>query len=993
MTHYFDTIGLLCRMSGLPLANAHAAPAQGFMPAGGSASSWILVWALLVCGVVLLIFFGVKMLCQRYSMRLALMQEELSNREDTANQLAQSQARLDLIMQGTQDGIWDIDLRNRSLFLSSRLKEVLGYKDNEFADSLDAYLNHIHSDDRDLLNDNWQQAMQGNTDRFSFFYRMQHKDGSYRWILSQGGIMRDTEGVPVRMAGVNTDFTERIRYEEALHLSEQRLHLALEANREGLWDFDFRTKKIFVSPLWCRLLDISPEEAPTSLDALLEFVHPDDLDKIHSTYQHHIAIKDRGIWSIECRLRKADGEWLWVRTHAKIVEWDADGRPVRVLGSNRDITRELLAQKQLELSEKTYRELFNATTDAICLCANDNLSIVDANEAFQTLFGYSKYEVAGLRIRDISLNKYPFNTQGLREIATIVRSSGPQAVEWRCKKKNGQLFWAEALVKSVMIAGVPRILSSMRDITARMQTQQALADREQTLRSILEAAPLVICLISHKSIVWSNRHMLETFGYTPEEVEGVKFSQFFENDDTFSNIRQNLMHQLRMCGEGRIEAEMLHKDGTAVPVALRVAPMDAKRPTEEVICIITDITSRKLWEKALMDRETRYRDIFDNAPVGILRATISGQALSMNKALSEMLGYDSPEEAINVFSQRLTDLYANSARRDALKQQLQERNEVRDIEVEWQDNKGNNKILSLYLRRLIEGDKELVDGFATDITEKRNAERLAKQRDEQLIQVDKLMSLGILTAGVAHEVNNPNNFIAINAPLLKKAWEGIIPLLDDLAAEKGDFTVGPLNYSRLRQHVPPLIDGIISGSQRIKKIVEDMKRFARQDAQVCIDNIDINLAVQTALSFINTRLAKSNCVLEVDYAKDLPTVSANAQQIEQVVLNLVINALDAMPTSGGILHVSTSRDQNGYLRIMFIDQGTGIKPDDMSKLFDPFFTTKRSQGGTGLGLAISQKIMQSYGGSLQLVNNEPGPGTTAIMLLPLSTTTESVCHE
>lgn len=282
-----------------------------------------------------------------------------------------------------------------------------------------------------------------------------------------------------------------------------------------------------------------------------------------------------------------------------------------------------------------------------------------------------------------------------------------------------------------------------------------------------------------------------------------------------------------------------------------------------------------------------------------------------------------------------------------------------------------------------EGDVAGIVGVYADITGRKLAEQESMEREAQLLQADRMISMGIMASGVAHEINNPNNFIAINAPLLKAAWEGVVEALDEHFKGNEDAYVGNVPYCRMREHIPNLVNGIIVGSERIKGIVLGMKDFLSQKASGLEKRVDVNAVVQASLDMLSNTMAKSTGNLEATFGEALPFVVGNPQRLEQVVVNLLINAAEALPDRSRAVAVETFFDSGRNLVCVRVsDEGCGIAPEDLPRIFDPFFTTKRESGGTGLGLGISLGIVKAHGGNLVFASNT-ALGTTATLELPV----------
>ncbi|MFT6387470.1 MAG: polar amino acid transport system substrate-binding protein [Cellvibrionaceae bacterium] len=258
------------------------------------------------------------------------------------------------------------------------------------------------------------------------------------------------------------------------------------------------------------------------------------------------------------------------------------------------------------------------------------------------------------------------------------------------------------------------------------------------------------------------------------------------------------------------------------------------------------------------------------------------------------------------------------------------------------------------------------------------------QQQQQLLQADKMASLGVLVSGVAHEINNPTGSLLLNLPLINDAWRDSQVILESHYQKVGDFEMAGLKYSRLRDELPIVLDEMTCGATRIKRIVEDLKDFARHDAVGNDTLVDINDVVATAIRLVDTSIRKSTHHFIAEYDKNLPLVSVNAQRIEQIIINLVLNACQALTDLGQKVSVSTSYNKvQKKVIITVADEGSGIEEDNLTKLTDPFFTTKRDHGGTGLGLSVSAGIAKAYGGKL-LFASQKNVGTRVCLELPAS---------
>lgn len=273
-------------------------------------------------------------------------------------------------------------------------------------------------------------------------------------------------------------------------------------------------------------------------------------------------------------------------------------------------------------------------------------------------------------------------------------------------------------------------------------------------------------------------------------------------------------------------------------------------------------------------------------------------------------------------------------------------------------------------------DVSYVIMLASDITEKN---RLIEEAD----RTRRLVALGELAAGVAHEINNPNALILLNAELLKKACGDAAPILQRHYEQSGDFSLAGLPYSEMRCELPHLFAEMFESAGRIKRIVRDLKEFAFADAQDQREYVDINQVVKTVIRLVDNTLITATNHLTVDLAEDLPNFYGNLQHIEQVVVNLVMNACQALPDKEKGIKIATwLHTERKSCVIMVRDEGAGISKENLPYITDPFFTTKRQSGGTGLGLSVSTRIVKNYGGSLEF-HSELNKGTAVYFYLPV----------
>ena len=269
-----------------------------------------------------------------------------------------------------------------------------------------------------------------------------------------------------------------------------------------------------------------------------------------------------------------------------------------------------------------------------------------------------------------------------------------------------------------------------------------------------------------------------------------------------------------------------------------------------------------------------------------------------------------------------------------------------------------------------------------EIAERRHAEEELRLNQQQLIQADKMSALGVLVSGVAHEINNPTGLILLEVPTLKRVFADAARVLDGYYRENGDFTCGGLPYTRMREEIPRSLDKLQDAGKRISRIVDDLKDFARQGNSNCNEMVAMNSVVQAAVRLVEPSIRQATVRFSAAYGDRLPCFLGNAQRIEQVLVNLILNACQALPDNERAIELTTWCDASRNTVVFRLrDEGSGISPEDLPRLTDPFFTTKRENGGTGLGLSVSAGIVKEHNGTLEFVS-APGSGTTVTLTLP-----------
>jgi len=270
-----------------------------------------------------------------------------------------------------------------------------------------------------------------------------------------------------------------------------------------------------------------------------------------------------------------------------------------------------------------------------------------------------------------------------------------------------------------------------------------------------------------------------------------------------------------------------------------------------------------------------------------------------------------------------------------------------------------------------------------EVRERKKTVKELKLKQRQLIQADRMATLGTLVSGVAHEINNPNGLILLNMPLILDYFRDTQQIIESYYRDNGDFQVAGLKFSRLQPKIKPKLIEVEESAARIKGIVEDLKDFSRKDDSELEYDVEVNKVISTAIRLVDNTIKKSTSSFESFLYPDIPLLKGNPQRIEQVIVNLIINSCQALSKMEERIRVTTEYSQHkGEVVITVEDEGEGITSQNIQYITDPFFTTKRSEGGTGLGLYMSAGIIKDHNGTIDFKSVQ-GEGTTAIIRLPV----------
>ena len=637
----------------------------------------------------------------------------------------------------------------------------------------------------------------------------------------------------------------------------------------------------------------------------------------------------------------------------RLIAWenralrDAAGNIIGTLSSGEDITERQSMLDKLREGEEKYRAIFAEAREGIVLVDEKAGRITDCNPEFERQTGRSLAQLTKMKVWEL---RPPEKIQEARQKFFEIREKGAgESERYELQKPNGKIVHIDFSVRAITVRGKRYLQSMVRDITERKKAEEALQLRARLLN---EATDSIIATDLNGNLIYMNEATCQSLGYSVEKLLTMNLKQLVP-PGTATLIDERL--ELVKTGETiTFESERMRQDGRVFPVEIMARTIKLGEQAI-ILSVIRDITERKKTEEALRESEERYRALLEleeriGEAVVMLQDDERGIArhIYASEEWSRITGYSRGE----LFNMSMLDLLHPADHEEAIRRHKQRmRGEILPglYEATIIRKDGNKTTIEgTYACSTYKGKPANV-GYIRDISERRKME-------EQLIVTDRLASIGELASGVAHELNNPlTGIIGFSELLLNKN----VP-----ADVKEDLKV------------------INREAQRTSQVVRNLLTFARKH-DTTKKPVNINQTIQSVLELRAYEQKVHNIEVVTKFDPSLPEITADIFRLQQVFVNIIINAEHFMMQAHGKGKLTiTTELEEGIIRASFADDGPGIKEEDMRHLFDPFFTTKEVGKGTGLGLSICHGIVTEHGGNIY-AESQLNKGATFIVELPV----------
>ena len=778
--------------------------------------------------------------------------------------------------------------------------------------------------------------------------------GEEFWVNTVKTPIRDQQGNITGILGIFWDITERKRAEETLRESEQRLKEAQRLGKIGHWEYDVASGRIFWSEQLFTLYRRPPEQGPPTWEEEAQYYPVVDYELL--SLRRRDALEKRLPYQADVKVSLPDEQTgYFVVTGTPVT--DADGRTIRLVGTVQDITERKLAEEAL----LKFRLGLERSPDAIFITGTDG-TIQYVNPAFEKIYGYTAQETLGNTPR-ILKSGLTSQEEYLHFWDTLL-SKKSVVGEITNKTSDGRLVTIEGSTIPILDANENPIgfLAIHHDITDRKRAEEALRQSEERYRIVFERAGdyvLMLDMISEGPplIIDANETALKFHGYSRDEMIGKPISLI--DRDMTPEVLLERKQLIETRGGGIINACHVKKDGTRtfIEANLQVVQIGAKNI---LLSIERDVTERKRAEEALRSSEARLRRLIESSN-DIIYVLQDNHFVLVNPRFELLLGYlaeelQSPEfDFLQTYTPESHAAIMERMRKRARGESVSDRYSFSVVTKQ-------GKILELETSvSTIEWEgRPATLGICRDMTEHRSLEK-------QLHQAMKMEAVGRLAGGVAHDFNNLLTVISGHSELALLSVDPRDPVYND-------------------------VEEIKDATQRAAALVRQLLAFSRkQPMEPRVIKMNHVLA---DLNKMLRRIIGEDINLKLALEDDLWSVKVDPGQMEQVIINLAVNARDAM-SSGGLLMLETHNVQfdgeyarthseasaGPFVMLSVSDNGTGMSEDVRSHIFEPFFTTKAEGRGTGLGLSTVYGIVKQSGGFIN-VYTEVGVGTTFKVYLP-----------
>ena len=766
-------------------------------------------------------------------------------------------------------------------------------------------------------------------------------------------------------------------------INEDRLNLALSGADIGVWDWNIADDELYFAPGYYTIAGHEPFEFPATHEEWEKRVHPEDLKDSQDNIYKYLSGEHKN-FKIEFRYKKKDGNYMWIQSTGKIVTRDSNGNPSRITGVHSDITQRKNIELELRRNERQLRQIMDLVPSMIFV-KNTEGRFLMANQAMAGSLNMQVNEMVGKLHKDIHPD--PEQVEDMLTDDRKALESGKKIFisEEPYTDGNGKLHWFQTIKVPCGEEefGEPAIVGLGTDITERKETEEKLhslihelKESEERFKALHNASFGGITIHDKGLILECNQGLADITGYSRNELIGMDGLLLIAEKS-----RKLVMDNILSGYEKPYEAWGVRKNGEEYPIRLEARNIPYKGKQVRTV-EFRDITEQKKADTELRHLRNYLSNIINSMPSILITVDAGGIITQWNSKAEETRGLTFNE----VKGKPLLEAYPNL--KDEMVR-IKEAVQAKTIQVyrkQYIKEDGNITYKDITIFPLTDDDEEGAVIQIDDVTEKVKIE-------EMMIQSEKMLSVGGLAAGMAHEINNPLAGILQTAGVMAGRLGGDLKIPANIkAAEDSGTTIDAIrNFMEIRG-IPRMLSTIVESGERVSRIVNNILDFSRKGNTIdSLHSIEQLLDKTLELASTDYDLKKKydfkKILISKEYNSNDCRVPCEASKIQQVFLNILRNGAEAMEEEGedqpGFRIYTGIDKEKEMLRIEIEDSGPGMDDETRKRIFEPFFTTKAVGIGTGLGLSVSYFIIKEIHGGEMEVESEPGKGAKFIIQLPL----------
>ena len=883
---------------------------------------------------------------------------DVTERIKSGEALNQERELLRLLESNTSDLIYFKDLQGRFIRVNEALANMAKLSVADMVGKTDAdlfsgeFAGQTLSEEREIIRTGVSKV--GYEERGSW------KDGRITWVSSSKGCLRDANGRIIGIYGVSRDITKQKEAELALRENARRLQTVFDLAPDFIFVKDTESRYLAVNHALAKLYRRQPAEMIGHTDA--DYVPAPMAARFRQSEVE--VLGSPAPRTYEDTLEFPDGQTRTVVTNMVAFHND-DGKVGGLIGVGHDMT----AQRQTESFVRLQSLALNTADNAVMI-TNPQGQIEWANPAFSRNTGYSLAECLGKNPREL-LRSGQHRPEFYRQMWQTILAGQAWHGELTNRRKDGSLFEEEMTITPLRdeAGRITHFIAIKQDVTERRRTFEKLRQADTRAQFFMNRLPLgFIAWNQDFQVTEWNSAAEKIFGWTAAEALGRHAFELIVPTDV-----QPLVMKVwqEVVGSGNLSShsvnENVTKDGRRLTCEWRNLPLrDTQGQITGCLSVVDDVTDRRQAEDKISRERARFKFIFESVPIGISLYVTRPEGTTVHTVNAAHLRNSGLTEEQN----RQPNVHRRITHPEDLVRQEQLMEQVKagktwhfTMEKRFVHADGKIVWVDFFYQREVFPDGTLQEMVATvDITDR-------KRLEEQFRQSQKMEAIGQLSGGIAHDFNNILTVIQGNAALLQN--------LDLEPTETRDCS-----------------HQIARAAERAAALTRQLLMFARKQQMQPV-NLDLNESVAQMTKMLQ-RILGEDVTLRTEYAPALPLIRADAGMIEQILLNLAVNARDAM-AGGGKLTLRTGADkrrqdtgaEENLACLQVVDSGCGIAPDILPRIFEPFFTTKEVGKGTGLGLATVYGIVQQHHGEIS-VQSEIGKGTTFTLRFPALAETDAI---